>query len=435
MNEDSWVFAEKLVPANYVRQAANATSTKENLIRQLIQHRTIPEVGWKDITIETFLYQLSSMDSNNFNSNFGVGERESRIASDLVAKRHYYFGHGIGRSGDLNEPQPKAGGSSLMYALTNCMFKDLIKLMGITSSLQCLVVPVATGMALVLSMLSFRTLRPKAKYVIWLRIDQKTCFKSILAAGFEPIIIDAERCGDQLASGIDQVRLAIEEHGSSLIACVMSTTSCFAPRIGDDIEQIGITCKKYDVPHLVNNAYGLQSRRVMKKIQNAHLRGRIDAFVQSTDKNLMVPVGGAVIASFNPDVLKEISKTYPGRASATPIMDSFITLLHLGKSGYNQLVNERETMLDYLKNSLLELAEEFGERVLQTPENIYLLVRWGSHTNCYMDNTPYITSAAAIGVKKEDIDGYIAKLRKVLLRVHREENNEHDDGSEIELKG
>lgn len=40
--------------------------------------------------------------------------------------------------------------------------------------------------------------------------------------------------------------------------------------------------------------------------------GRIDAFVQSLDKNFMVPVGGAIIAGFDEDFVKEISKMYPG---------------------------------------------------------------------------------------------------------------------------
>jgi O-phospho-L-seryl-tRNASec:L-selenocysteinyl-tRNA synthase len=39
------------------------------------------------------------MDSNNFNGNCGVGEREGRIYSNLVSNRHYGFAHGIGRSG------------------------------------------------------------------------------------------------------------------------------------------------------------------------------------------------------------------------------------------------------------------------------------------------------------------------------------------------
>lgn len=40
--------------------------------------------------------------------------------------------------------------------------------------------------------------------------------------------------------------------------------------------------------------------------------GRVDAFVQSTDKNFMVPVGGSVIAGFDKIFVEEIGKMYPG---------------------------------------------------------------------------------------------------------------------------
>jgi len=61
------------------------------------------------------------MDSNNFIHNLGIGERESRFLSDIVARRHFRLGHGIGRSGDLAEVQPKAAGSSLLSILTNSL--------------------------------------------------------------------------------------------------------------------------------------------------------------------------------------------------------------------------------------------------------------------------------------------------------------------------
>ena len=41
----------------------------------------------------------------------------------------------------------------------------------------------------------------------------------------------------------------------------------------------------------------------------------------------MVPVGGAIVAGFDKDWVAAISKTYPGRASATPTIDVFITLV------------------------------------------------------------------------------------------------------------
>lgn len=50
--------------------------------------------------------------------------------SALVARRHYRIGHGIGRSGDLGEVQPKAAGSSLMMKLVNSLLLDTIRYMG-----------------------------------------------------------------------------------------------------------------------------------------------------------------------------------------------------------------------------------------------------------------------------------------------------------------
>ena len=69
--------------------------------------------------------------------NVGIGEREARIASDLVAKRHYYLGHGIGRSGDISEVQPKAAGSSLLSKLTNSFVMDILKIAGLIFKLLC----------------------------------------------------------------------------------------------------------------------------------------------------------------------------------------------------------------------------------------------------------------------------------------------------------
>lgn len=61
----------------------------------------MPEEGYDDLTIQYFLNLMAMMDTNNFINKVGVGERESRIYSNMVAERHYYMGHGIGRSGDV----------------------------------------------------------------------------------------------------------------------------------------------------------------------------------------------------------------------------------------------------------------------------------------------------------------------------------------------
>ena len=65
----------------------------------------------------------------------------------------------------------------------------------------------------------------------------------------------------------------------------------------------------------VNNAYGIQSSKCMSILEEAGRldKGRrVDAFVQSTDKNLMVPVGGAIIAGFDDYFVRKVSGTYPG---------------------------------------------------------------------------------------------------------------------------
>ena len=66
-------------------------------------------------------------------------------------------------------------------------------------------------------------------------------------------------------------------------------------------------CHKLGIPHVVNNAYGVQSSKCMHILEEAGKREknrRVDAFVQSTDKNLMVPVGGSIIGKFKHCVQK-----------------------------------------------------------------------------------------------------------------------------------
>lgn len=99
--------------------------------------------------------------------------------SKLVWRRHFGFGHGVGRSGDIAAVQPKAAGSSLLYRLTNRLALHATQLCGISRARACLVLPTATGMSIALVLLSLRASRPRgASYVIWSRIDQKSCFVS-----------------------------------------------------------------------------------------------------------------------------------------------------------------------------------------------------------------------------------------------------------------
>jgi len=55
--------------------------------------------------------------------------------------------------------------------------------LGVASATGCFMVPMATGMSLMLCMLTLKQDRPGAKFVLWSRIDQKSCFKCIITAG------------------------------------------------------------------------------------------------------------------------------------------------------------------------------------------------------------------------------------------------------------
>ena len=82
-----------------------------------------------------------------------------------------------------------------------------------------------------------------------------------------------------------------------------------------------------------------------QNLTQAAKKGRVDAIVQSTDKNFMVPVGGAIIAGPDEKFMEAIAKNYPGRASGSPVLDLFITLLSLGRNGYEKLLQERKVHL------------------------------------------------------------------------------------------
>ena len=97
--------------------------------------------------------------------------------------------------------------------------------------------------------------------------------------------------------------------------------------------------------------------------------GRVDLVVQSTDKNLMVPVGGTLIAAFDDGPIDRVTKLYPGRASASQSLDLLITFLSMGSETYKQLLDDRKICFEYLKEELRRLAEKNGERVLETPGN------------------------------------------------------------------
>lgn len=65
--------------------------------------------------------------------------------------------------------------------------------------------------------------------------------------------------GDELQTDVPQLRSEIERLSAKSIVCVVTTTSCFAPRGADSIVEVAKLCRETEIGHIVNNAYGVQS--------------------------------------------------------------------------------------------------------------------------------------------------------------------------------
>merc|ERR1712129_103469 len=288
--------------------------------------------------------------------------------------------------------------------------------------------------------------------------------------------------GDELNTNLKQIKQQISQINAENILCILSTTSCFAPRAPDNIIEIGKICKAFDIYHVVNNAYGVQSLSTCKMIQKCAMSSRIDVLIQSTDKNFLVPVGGSIVASIvDTEFIDELATMYPGRASISPILDLFITLNTMGKHKWNSMRRQREENFIYFKDLLHKVFEPqsdgnnlylIREHVLDTPNNpisIGLTLNtlfaqnesvkdvtklgsmlfsrnvsgsrivcagmkkkvkhfefdnYGSHVHGGY-HSPYLTVAAAIGMSKGEINEFVLRLLKCfhkILKIKKSQN-------------
>jgi O-phospho-L-seryl-tRNASec:L-selenocysteinyl-tRNA synthase len=468
-------FARSLIGNTYADQGGASLRRREGLVRILLTQRCLPEIGWDDATIESFLADCAAMDSNNFLDSVGAGEREARVFSSLVKRRNMGFGHGIGRSGDVATVQPKAGGSSLVYKLTNRLALHATRICGITKTEGCLVLPLATGMSISLVLQTIKTGMRKegAKYIVWPRMDQKSCFKAILTSGCVPVVVEMKKVGDELCTDTEAIESEIERLGAENIVAVVSTTSCFAPRAPDDVVSISRLCASKSVPHVINHAYGLQLSKSCHELNEACRVGRVDAWVASTDKNFMVPVGGAIVGSPSESIVDAVSKLYPGRASISPVLDLFITLVSMGTNGLKRLLQQRKEVFTQLKEGIEKVAVENNERVLSSPHNAisigmtvdtisyddpsmitylgsmlfargvsgtrivnkneaksiegYRFRGYGSQCNEYPH--AYLTAAAAIGMTSDDVTTYIDRLKRCIIEFKKQKHSGGAKGS------
>jgi O-phospho-L-seryl-tRNASec:L-selenocysteinyl-tRNA synthase len=377
---------------------------------------------------------LSSMDTDKDPEAARVGEREARVASPYVANLAADFNHGIGRSGQLTAPQPKAAGASLMQQVANSTALDAIRKLGLSNAKAGLVTPVSTGMSIAL-VLSALKRELGIKNVLYPRIDHTSPKRGIALAGLNEIQIPTEIEDDAVQADISALEKSISNTDS---CCVLATTTFFPPRESDPVKKIARLCSEHDVPLVINNAYGVQSQEVMKHVRSAIDAGRVDAIIQSNDKNFLTPVGGSIIVSPTPEIIEWTSDTYAGRASAAPVIQTLAALLALGYTRYKELQKEQVENLTLLKENLNEIAGKLNQRILDVENPVAYAItldnldvheigarlynarvtgpravksgEYGSSVNNYPHS--YIVMNAAIGVRKEDIETATAKFYK-----------------------
>jgi O-phospho-L-seryl-tRNASec:L-selenocysteinyl-tRNA synthase len=346
----------------------------------------------------------------------------------------------VGRSGDVVAPQPKAAGGSLAYFFANKLALNMLQKVGAPNLKSACVLPVATGMGVGLAASVARDVTNKRE-VVYARLDHHSPIKGIQLVGMKVKTVESEVFGYAVRVPIERIKEAVSRE----TAAIVSTTTFFPPREPDDVKAIAKLAHDENIPHIINNAYGVQSREIMKLVHGAIDAGRVDAIIQSTDKNFLTPVGGCIVASPDSEFIDKVSKAYAGRASAAPIVQFLAAVLSLGLKKYEELRSEQERNRQFLGESLQKIAEAHSERVLKVfnpiaaamtlnnynakkvGRNLYTLRVTGPRVLektdfgvcCKRYHSPYITVNAAIGSTRKDILLAMRKLEKTLAQVRK----------------
>lgn len=442
-------FESSKIPKNILNRGQLVLNNFLKPIKILFEQKSVPKEPWSDKQIEFLLETLSNMDTDKDNQTARVGEREARIASKLHLKTSGGFCHGVGRSGFLTAPQPKAPGGSIMYEISNFLARNFLKNFGLPNIKSAIVIPLCTGMSLALCLgalkpdLNNKNLINK-RTVLVPRIDHESILKAIDLMGFKPKIVNGKIFKDAVRIPMENIKNSLDDN----CFAILSFTSFFPPREHDEIKEISKFAKENDLVHIVINAYGVQSPEWMKLIRSGIDAGRIDAVIQSTDKNFLTPIGGAVIASPNKEIITKISQAYAGRASATPIVNFLISMLSLGISGYQYLIKTQKNNRVLLEEKLKKTANKLNERVLDIFNpvavalslknlkkeqlyaiggNLYNLRVTGPRVYNPDDNnfgvccdeypTPYIVMNAAIGAEPNDIINAVERFEKAYTQI------------------
>ena len=426
----------ELVPKNMAERGMITLDALLAPIKDILNRRRFPDAPLSEMQIEWMLQLLSSLDSDKDPKAIRVGEREARVATPLVSRLAAGFNHGVGRSGHVTAPQPKAVGASLMQQICNAMVTDAIRRLGLPNIRHGLVLPLSTGMSIGLSLAALRR-ELGVRTVLYPRVDHKSPLRGVALTGIEikpmPTILE----GDAVRADMDAIEKTIK---NTRDASVIATTTFFPPRESDPVKDIARLCEDHQVPLVINNAYGVQSESVMKSIRSAIDAGRVDIVVQSTDKNFLTPVGGSIVVAPKPETIEQVAETYAGRASAAPVVQLLASLTAIGMKRYQELRAEQKKNRQLLGALLQETAEKVGQRLLDVENAVSCAmtidgmnaheigarlynervtgpraVSQGEYGSC-IDDYPhsYVVMNAAIGASQWDVERAIEKLFKVV---------------------
>ncbi|MHA1611136.1 MAG: O-phosphoseryl-tRNA(Sec) selenium transferase [Promethearchaeota archaeon] len=341
-------------------------------IINLLEQRSLPEDPWDESKIKQFLNLLNYLDSDKDPGSIRIGEREGRISTPYLGELCANFHHGVGRSGNLTAAQPKAAGASLMQNLTNKLVLSLIKSVGIPNLKAALTVPMGTGMSIALALRGcfnhYGVDLHKNPDILMTQVDHNSPRKGIEFIGGQIQIIPGKFGKNHFAEEgvfVDMEELnRVYEANRDSVSAIVTNSAFFAPRVPDDLKSIAKFAKEHNLIHVINNAYGIQSKELSTLIRKAIDAGRVDAIIQSTDKCFLTPVGGAVITSPKEEIITSISQAYAGRASASPVVQLLVSLLSMGKSGYSKKMEEQKQNRLILGQQMKTLADSHNERLI-----------------------------------------------------------------------
>ena len=245
----------------------------------------------------------------------------------------------------------KLGGARVVRGVA----RDALRLAGMREvGKRVLVLPLATGMTMTLVLSSMRSRCARegrgGELCDLVSIGSKDVRQGATRAGLKLVVIEPVLNGDQLETNVSAIERAIDEVGRERLVAVVTSTSCFAPRACDDVEAAARLCRDKDVGHVINNAYGVQSKELCARVNKAWTVGRVDAVVQSTDKNFLVP---SAARSCAPGKRRNYGGRRRHRLSRTRVRFRHLGFIHhplsMGEKTWTRLLDERESLYAYMR--------------------------------------------------------------------------------------